>query len=173
VGYIQTKQSLANKRSRCVLINEFKRKCYIEGRDAEQRFASKHLSNIHWSTKQQDMFEHWDVEGVFNGNKYKFDVKTTKRNTEDSTWVEGTNVNGDLGWVKGIADYIVFERIDSWLVVDRKQLLNMTMEKLKQNNFQKGKGIYLIYQRNNRKDKITIVPFNDMKEFCTTYELTK
>ncbi len=119
------------------------------------------------------MFEHWDVEGVFNGNKYKFDVKTTKRNTEDSTWVEGTNVNGDLGWVKGIADYIVFERIDSWLVVDRKQLLNMTMEKLKQNNFQKGKGIYLIYQRNNRKDKITIVPFNDMKEFCTTYELTK
>jgi hypothetical protein len=49
----------------------------------------------------------------------------------------------------------------------------MTMEKLKQNNFQKGKGIYLIYQRNNRKDKITIVPFNDMKEFCTTYELTK
>ncbi len=156
------------------MIEVFKRQCYIEGRDAEQRFANKYLTDINWSTRQQDINEHWDVEGLFNGFKYKFDVKTIKKTTDDdSTWVEGTNVNGDDGWLKGIANYIVFERKNSWLVVDRKDLLGMTMEKLTQNNFKTGKGIYLISQRHGRKDKITIVPFSDMKEFCTTYELSR
>ena len=29
---------------------------------------------------------------------------------DDIAWVEGTNVRGEPGWVKGKADYIVFER---------------------------------------------------------------
>ena len=154
--------------------------CYKIGSNAEKRFANKHLTNIIWPTKSQDMFEHWDVSGIFNNEQYKFDVKTTNRlsystpdNLMDSAWVEGTNVNGHKGWVKGNADYIVFEREETWLIVDRKELLNLTMKKLQNNNFIKGKGVYLLHTRTGRKDKVTKVLFNDMKEFCKTYELSK
>ena len=51
-------------------------------------------------------------------------------------------------------------------------VLILTMEKLKENNFKKGKGIYLIHTRDGRKDKVTQVLFNDMKTI-DYYELTK
>ena len=114
--------------------------CYEVGSDAEKRFANKHLTNIIWPTKSQDMFEHWDVSGTFNNEQYKFDVKTTNRlsystpdNLMDSAWVEGTNVSGHKGWVKGNADYIVTKNLkdfrqselvfDSFKVITPKQLL--------------------------------------------------
>jgi hypothetical protein len=90
----------------------------------------------------------------------------------DSVWVEGTNISGKDGWIKGKADYIVFERESTWFIVDRKELLNLTMHKLKENNFKKGKGVYLIHTRDGRKDKVTQVLFNDMKTI-NHYELTK
>lgn len=157
--------------------------CFKYGKDAEKRFADKYLKNIIYPTKQQDIYEHWDVEGTLNyidNNKYKFDVKSSgklKDSTEDniinSVWVEGTNISGNCGWVKGKADYIVFEREETWFVINRKELLDLTMKKLKENNFKKGRGIYLIHTRNGRKDKVTQVLFQDMKTVNKYYELNK
>ena len=56
-----------------------------------------------------------DVKGVFKNKTYKFDVKGMKRKRwdnnfqDDIAWVEGTNVRGEPGWVKGKADYIVLK----------------------------------------------------------------
>jgi len=157
--------------------------CFKYGKDAEKRFADKYLININYPTKQQDIYEHWDVEGTLiciNNNKYKFDVKSsgklkysTENNIMDSVWVEGTNISGNCGWVKGKADYIVFEREKTWFVVNRKELLDLTMSKLKENNFKKGKGIYLIHTRDGRKDKVTQVLFEDIKTVNKYYELNK
>lgn len=157
--------------------------CFKYGKDAEKRFADKYLNNIIYPTKQQDIYEHWDVEGTLNyidNNKYKFDVKSsgklkysTENNIMDSVWVEGTNISGNCGWVKGKADYIVFEREKTWFVVNRKELLDLTMSKLKENNFKKGKGIYLIHTRDGRKDKVTQVLFEDIKTVNKYYELNK
>ena len=178
MGYIQTKQSLANKRSRCKL-KHFTEEQYAVGSDAEKRFAS-HLTNAVWSTKEEDMLEHWDVKGILpmiNNQELKFDVKAIKNvikfpNQDECTWVEGTNVMGDYGWIKGDADYIVFEKEEIWFIVSRKELLDMTMQKLKDNNYKTGSGIYIIHQRPNKKDRITLVPFKDMKTI-KHYELTK
>ena len=80
------------------------------------------------------MHEHWDMEGGLNGKILKFDVKGMKRKNRNDkekqdewAWVEGTNVRGNPGWVKGRADYIVFERSEYWLMVNREELLNFVL----------------------------------------------
>ena len=75
--------------------------------------------------------------------------------------------------MKGNADYIVFERNNHWLLVERQELLNFTTSKLKENNYKTGKGKYMIYTRLNRKDKITLVPFEDIRKLSTAKELIK
>lgn len=157
--------------------------CFQYGKDAEKRFANKYLIDINYSTKNQDIYEHWDVSGKLNiisNDNYKFDIKSSgklKYSTDkiimDSIWVEGTNVSGNIGWIKGKADYIVFEREQTWFVVGRKELLELTMNKLKENNFKKGKGIYLIHTRDGRKDKVTQVLFKDMQLLNNYIELDK
>jgi hypothetical protein len=145
----------------------------------EEHF-SKCLINPKWADSEQDMFEHWDIEGELNGKLLKFDVKGRKKinrldvNYQDNiTWVEETNVHGKSGWIKGKADIIVFERCSHWLLVNREELLNLVNNKLKENNYKKGKGIYMIYQRTGRKDKITMVPFQDIEQLTRIQKIDK
>ena len=130
------------------------------------------MSDILWANSEQDKYEHWDVEGALNGETLKFDIKGMKKmnrwdsKTQDEcAWVEGTNVRGDPGWLKGSANYIVFERNDCWLTVNREELLNFVQEKLKKNSYAEGKKPYHVYQRYGKRDKITLVPFKDI-EYC-------
>jgi hypothetical protein len=145
----------------------------------EQNFA-KNLKDPIWANDYQDMQEHWDVQGTLDGQLLKFDVKGMKKvnrwdnkQQDDIAWVEGTNVRGKPGWVKGKADYIVFERTDHWLLVQRQELLEHVESKLKENNFQKGKGVYQIYQREGRLDKITMVPFEDIEKINNVKRINK
>ena len=145
----------------------------------EQNFA-KNLKDPIWANDYQDMQEHWDVQGTLDGQLLKFDVKGMKKvnrwdnkQQDDIAWVEGTNVRGKPGWVKGKADYIVFERTDHWLLVQRQKLLEHVESKLKENNFQKGKGVYQIYQREGRLDKITMVPFEDIEKINNVKRINK
>jgi hypothetical protein len=146
---------------------------FTRGIDAEKRFAEKHLYNYKMSSKNENMFEHWDIAGILKCsnaiNILKFDVKAMKKinkqdiNYEnDYTWIEGTNVKGNNGWIKGKADYIVFERLDNWTLVKRENLYQWIVKKLEDNNYQKGKGLYQVYQRENRKDKITLIKYSDI-----------
>jgi hypothetical protein len=156
--------------------------CFNYGKKAEYRFTESYLTYVKYPTKEQDMFEHWDVEGVciqISDKHYKFDVKSTERlkySTPDKimedVWIEAKNVRGNDGWIKGIADYIVFEREKSWFIVNRIQLLNLTRKKVKENNCKKGKGRYLLHTRVGRKDLVTQIPFTDMKTI-EHYQLLK
>jgi hypothetical protein len=145
----------------------------------EENFA-KNLTNPKWANDYQDMHEHWDVEGTLDGKLLKFDVKGMKKvnrwdnkKQDDIAWVEGTNVRGKPGWVKGKADYIVFERPDYWLIVGREDLFKFTWSKLEENNFRKGKNIYEVYQREGRLDKITMVPFKDIEQLTNVKRINK
>jgi hypothetical protein len=154
-----------------------------KGKQTELNFANKYLKDFILANKEQDIFEHWDVKGicaVISLNSLKFDVKGLKKiNRSDNTyqdenaWVEGTAVDGRKGWLKGNADYIVFERNNHWLLVERQELWDFTTSKLKENNYKTGKGKYMIYTRLNRKDKITLVPFEDIRKLSTAKELIK
>jgi len=150
-----------------------------QGKIVEKSF-SKFLVNPNWANKTQDIFEHWDLEGELNGTLLKFDVKGMKKTNrldtdcqDDFAWVEGTNVHGKIGWIKGKADIIVFERFSCWLLVDREELLHLVSTKLKENNYKKGKGIYMIYQREGRKDKITMVPYQDIEQLTNIQKINK
>ena len=154
---------------------EFKARAKI----IEENFA-KNLTNPKWANDYQDMHEHWDVEGMLDGKLLKFDVKGMKKvnrwdnkKQDDIAWVEGTNVRGKPGWVKGLADYIVFERTDHWLLVNRQELLNHVQDKLKEKGYETGKGVYQIYQREGRLDKITMVPFQDMEQLTDIKKINK
>ena len=122
------------------------------------------------------------MEGSINGKTSKFDVKGMKRknrwdpNTQDEcAWVEGTNVHGDIGWIKGRANYIVFERGEYWLAVNRQELWDFVSEKLKKNSYPAGKKPYHVYDRSKygKKDKITLVPFKDIETLKDIMKLEK
>lgn len=148
---------------------------FIEhGKNIEKIFAKECLINAIFSTKEQDQMEHWDVKGIcekISDKELKFDVKSQKKNnrhdknfSSELTWIEGKNVYGYDGWIKGKANYIAFEREKIWLIVNREQLYKLTVKKLFENGNKKGKGKYLIYTRENAKDVITQIPFTDMEE---------
>ncbi len=142
------------------------------GRLTEEAFAKKHLTHPIWATDYEDKYEHWDVKGALNGAQIlKFDVKGLKKknrwdkHTQDEcAWVEGTNVHGHPGWIKGQADYIVFERDDCWLLVNREELREHVSMKLQEYNYIEGKKPYHVYQRAGRNDKITLVPYEDIEK---------
>jgi hypothetical protein len=97
-----------------------------EGKKVEQEFA-KVLSLPIFSSKKEDIEDHWDV---MDSDGYRYDVKgMKKRRRSDSDvnpdwhWIEIRNVNGDDGWLYGQADYIVFEHRKYWIVVNRKELI--------------------------------------------------
>lgn len=145
----------------------------------EEQFAQKLINPI-WANDNENIKEHWDVKGLFKNKLLKFDVKGMKKKNrydnnfqDDVAWVEGTNVRGNPGWLKGKADCISFERNNYWLIVDRESLLQFVNKKLKENNFEKGKGIYKIYQREGRLDKITMVPFEDIEKFTSCERIQK
>ena len=127
-----------------------------------------------FATREQDQMEHWDVKGIckkITDRELRFDVKSQKKNnrydkqfSSELTWIEGKNVYGYDGWIKGKADYIAFEREKIWLIVNREQLYKLTVKKLSEHGNKKGKGKYLIYTRKNTKDVITQIPFSDMED---------
>jgi hypothetical protein len=139
--------------------------CFEVGQNAEQRFA-QHISGPVLATKEQDIHEHWDVKSIA-GTKY--DVKAMKKwnradpePTDRMHYIELRNVNGDLGWLYGEADYIVFETRAHWIVVKRRTLMPF-IEGLTENSEQSLKpAVYRLYQRNGRKDLMTVVPTVDL-----------
>ena len=138
--------------------------CYDVGQKAEQRFAQL-LNNPTFSTPEQDMEEHWDVES--DGKRY--DVKAMKKwkrenpePTDRMHYVELRNVHGELGWLYGEADYIVFETRRYWIVVNRRSLMPH-IEGLTENAKRTTKpSVYNFYQREGRQDLMTVVPTVDL-----------
>jgi hypothetical protein len=155
---------------------------FKRGLQAEKDFAESYLKDFEWATKHQNMFEHWDVKGILSDlseRPLKFDVKALKKinksdkdTSDDCTWIEGTNVNGDAGWIKGQSDYIVFERNDSWTCIERVALLKWVAQKIRDKGVKTGKGLYELYQREGRKDIITLIKFSDI-DSITVLNLSK
>ena len=110
---------------------------------------------------EEDIHEHWDF-------CVKYDVKMIKRKKRDQDydenihWVELKNVNGDKGWLYGEADYFSFEIIDYWIVVKREDLAEFIAEKCAQKQWSNSPSLYKLYQRNGRKDVITMVKTIDL-----------
>lgn len=157
-------------------------KVYLEkAKKVEQAFA-ENLFNVVWANTKQDMFEHWDLKGSLTeeGETLKFDVKGIKKvrrfdgeYQDDLAWIEFKNVGGNTGWVCGKADYIAFERFKEWLLVDRQELMQFTTKNIQDLGRPEGRAPYHIFNRPNRKDELTLVPFKDMEKLKRTKRIKK
>lgn len=143
-----------------------------DGKIVEQEFIDlvvKPKHKVVKPTDEQDIEEHWDVEidGV------KFDIKGVKKVNRgdekvnyDIHWVELKNVNGDPGWLYGLADYIAFESKEEWLIVNREKLSDFIDNKLKLVIVDKPE-LYKMYSRYGRYDVITLIPTSDLETIAT------
>lgn len=139
---------------------------FVKGRKVEDVFAELIKADIR-ATKEQDMYEHWDVAK----GKFKFDVKGLKKISrsdsdvnEDFHWVEVKNINGYGGWCfSGKANFIVFETLDYFICVKKDFLQKLIKEKVVKiyvNN--PYESLYHLYKRKNRKDVLTLVKTIDL-----------
>ena len=115
-------------------------------REDEKEFQTR-LENVVHPTQNQNMSEHWDMEGNLLGDsqRFKFEVKGMKRFNrayelarnlpiqDEMMCVEYQNVNGDIGWVTGKSDRIAQKRRKyAWLIVPTKALWEMVEPRLNQ-----------------------------------------
>ena len=150
-----------------------------KGKLIEDEFA-ENLKDVIKATEEQDLYDHWDVEGILQGKRLRFDVKDMKmfnrKDTEpqdEMACVEYVGISGHPGWVRGKADAIAFKRKQySWLVVDRESLWYMIKKKLweryhsKSKRTQYAKIPYFTYDRSiyGKKDKFCWVPYPDIEK---------
>ena len=98
-----------------------------------EKMAEERNYEIKKASKQEDIKDHFDYRFIKDGKIIKVEVKAMKRvsRSDDSgqdtwIWVEFKNVQGNLGWLYGKADYVAFEMENSFLFVDRKDLVKVS-----------------------------------------------
>jgi hypothetical protein len=117
----------------------------------ERKFAKaiETMGKIDFSTKEQDMHEHWDVSITM-----QIDVKAMKKkHRSDDT----TNEN---------IHYFAFETEDYWLMVDKMRLQEFIKEKCAAKEWSEIPDFYKLTQRKTRLDIITLVKTMDLMFIC-------
>ena len=159
------------------------------GSEAESEFA-KLLLNPVGATRSQDMYQHWDVSGVYSdlsGSVLKFDVKNNVDRERYAFPVELKNVHGQAGWLYGGAHCIAFNHPDTFTVVSRFLLVelveslmgehgvseeNYVTDKHLWNVLGTGDPASKVYRRvgptYNRDDRVVLVGAEDMWSISST-----
>ena len=139
---------------------------HIKFQEIEKKFekAVKLFSKVEYSTKEEDIYEHWDVK-----MSIKVDVKAMKKiNRSDESpnenvhYVELKNVHGKNGWLYGDADYFAFETEDYFIMVSKLKLQEFIANKCKTKELCKSPELYKLYSREGRMDLITLVKTIDL-----------
>jgi len=125
------------------------------------------------STKNQDIYQHIDfwIERT-DGTTTSVDVKGM--NKVNALWIEFKNVNGNDGWMFGDQELIAFDidELKSFAIVKRVELLNLCRLIIKNEFVNKTNAHKKLYQRKDRKDVISILHLNDIKNL-SSYKLLK
>lgn len=129
----------------------------------ERKFAKavETMGKVNFSTKEQDIYEHWDVSITM-----QIDVKAIKKNNENIHYVELKNVLGNPGWLYGEAHYFSFETEDYWILVDKMRLQHFIKEKCAAKEWSEIPSFYKLTQRRERQDIITLVKTMDLMFIC-------
>jgi hypothetical protein len=131
------------------------------------------------ASRAEDIKEHWDWKLLKNDNTLKVDIKSLKRidstkEPDDSMiCLEYTNVNGDIGWLRGKADYIAFLLKEGYIFVPRQILLDYSNTVINWNGkltpSPKTKLPHTIYQRSqwDRKDIVAYITKKELISIST------
>jgi len=145
--------------------------CLERGERAETQFARIAISHgwkVTAAVGRQDIDEHWDVLIEKEGARYRVDVKAMKRirrhdalTQDEWVWIELLGVREkDRGWLYGgKADWIAFERRQSFVIVPRAVLasLVLTLVDPQARVTLPELARYKVYQRPHRPDKLTLI----------------
>lgn len=133
------------------------------------------------SSVEDDRYRHIDF---YLSNRMSVDVKAHKKiNASDTevsqkyTWVEILNVNGNFGWVDGWATHIAYSFTTHYKLFDREKLKQYILSKVDVNNFvikdTSNPVPYQVYRRNTLKDKVVLVPIQDLIDNVPFLELER
>lgn len=152
--------------------NQFDRSdCLERGDSSESLFKKSAISkgwNVFDPTERQNIDQHWDLRIEKGNEKYLIDVKALKKisrhdsSTQDSwIWIELHGVReSNAGWLfAGKADLIAFEKMNSFIIVKRWDLINLVQQLVDFGSLvsSSGSAQYKVYQRAGRPDKITLI----------------
>ncbi len=142
---------------------------FKKGQEKEKEFVSLLSDQLEVKTASQDedSNEHWDIE---INNRFKIDIKAIKKDwrggelNENIHWLEIRGVK-DEGWLfGGKADYIAFETVDYWVIVDRLKIIefvsNVCKNKIRTED--PKEALYKLYGRKGRNDVLTKVKTLDL-----------
>ena len=132
----------------------------IRGLKAEESFRQLLGSSATKSSAFADRMDHFD----FN---VKFDVKKIRSTDEwgeaNYVWVELMNIKGNEGWLYGKSDYIAFETLKYWIIVEAEKLRSFIDEVVTNTELLIDTKIpYRLYRRRGRLDKLVMVPILDI-----------
>jgi hypothetical protein len=144
-----------------------------EGTEAEKEFIKLRGNNfVRSATRDEDIFEHWDVLDREFG---KVDVKAAKRferrgPVDYTIWWELRTVKRPPdnrpkeGWgvPNGIERLIAVRSEDSFYLIDPEDIIDDLRERCSYKN----KGDFCLYSRPGREDLITILPLDYVKEYA-------
>ena len=152
--------------------------CIQSGLGAEQIFdqiaESKNLE-VKNARRRENLHKHIDKYVTQESKTWSVDIKARKKTSRSDSdaqdewiWIEFQNVRGNLGWLYGEADNIAFETQDSFVIVDRKSLIDYV-----ENAVDMAKPVrksylakYKTYQRAGRNDLLTMVELSKIIENC-------
>ena len=152
--------------------------CIQSGLGAEQIFdqiaESKNLE-VKNARRRENIHKHIDKYVTQESKTWSVDIKARKKTSRSDSdaqdewiWIEFQNVRGNLGWLYGEADNIAFETQNSFVIVDRKSLIDYV-----ENAVDMAKPVrksylakYKTYQRAGRNDLLTMVELSKIIENC-------
>lgn len=137
------------------------------------------------ATRKQDTQEHWDWKITKGDRTFLVDIKGRKR--IDSTGepddrlicIEYTNVDGNIGWLRGKSDYIAFSIREGFAFVPTPKLLEYSKTVINWNGpvipSPQGKVKHTVYQRSQwgRSDLVAYLTKQEILKLATTVWSTK
>ena len=143
---------------------------WSRGHVVEKEFARQLLgrcTGVKAATRAQQIDDHLD----YVTDQGSFDVKSRKRisrgdvgEQDEKVWLEMRNVMGNDGWlVAPKLDFIAFEREDDFVIVRRALLKELATRLCKFNIVDSNcEALYNLYQRQGRKDVLTMIRMDDV-----------
>jgi len=126
---------------------------------------------------REEQFSHVDFVLNKDNKEWRVDVKGAKKISRtnekpcfEHTWIEKKNCRGQNGWILGESSHIAFELENEFIIVSRKDLLEL-VEKLCDFNklvTQSKKALYCGYRRFGRQDLLTLIKTTDLYQIKHT-----
>ena len=146
----------------------------LRAQDKFEKILKREGFSVKHATSEEDMNEHWDLKALKEGKEFRIEVKAMKKISRQDKepqdkwhWIELHGVRkNDEGWLYGgKADFIAFETKSSFLLVKRKDLVDLVDKTVNKNEFVDSpyKAKYKVYQRKNRPDKLTLIETSKLR----------